>query len=199
MDGVRDAAAPHPPPWVARRRWDVTAYHRMAAAGILHEDDRVELIDGELIEMTPIGGPHIGAIIALTQMFVLAAAGRARVSPQNPVRLGEHSEPEPDLALLRPRDDGYRGGEPPLAADVMLLVEVADSSLRYDRVVKLPLYARHGIPEVWIVDLEGRVVEVCREPGAEGYASVVRVSRDGVLEPLGLPGAAIPVAEILSG
>jgi Uma2 family endonuclease len=183
-------------PWITRRKLDVAEYHRMAVAGILHEDDRVELIEGELVEMAPIGSPHSGTVNSLTRLLVRVAGDRAVVSVQNPIRLGDHSEPEPDFTLLRPRVDDYRL-RTPVAADVLLLIEVADSSLRYDRTVKLPLYARHGVAEVWIVDLERRTVEVYREPAGDSYGAVSREEAGAVLEPALLPGVAIPVADVL--
>jgi Uma2 family endonuclease len=183
-------------PWVTRRKLDVGEYHRMAEAGILGEDDRVELIEGELVAMAPIGSGHAGTVNALTQLLVTAVAGRAIVAVQNPVRLGGYSEPQPDFALLKPRPDAYRSATP-TPEDVLLLIEVADTSGRYDRRVKLPLYARHGIPEAWIVDLEERLVEVCREPGADGYAGITSVRPGSMLEPALLPGLSLSVADIL--
>jgi hypothetical protein len=119
------------------------------------------------------------------------------VTVQNPLRLSDHSEPQPDFMLLKPRADFYRGRHP-LPEDVLLLVEVSNSSLRYDREVKLPLYARHGIPEVWIVDVAARAVEVHRRPAGEGYAEALRVAPPGgVLEPSALAGLRLPVADIL--
>lgn len=153
---------------LARRRFTVDDYHRMAEAGILHEDDRVELIDGEVVQMTPIGGRHMHAVNTLTRLMVQAltdAVPYAEVSVQNPVRLGERDEPEPDLAALRPRE-GERAREVPTASDVLFLIEVADSTAAYDRRTKLPLYARAGVPEVWIVDLQAQIVE--RHTGAQG-------------------------------
>jgi Uma2 family endonuclease len=120
-----------------------------------------------------------------------------RISIQSPVRLGQYSEPEPDVALLRPRADRYRGGLPPLAEDVLLLIEVADSTLRFDREVKAPLYARHGIPELWIVDLAGGSVLVHREPGPEGYRVLQEARPGATLAPALLPEAVLAVAEIL--
>jgi Uma2 family endonuclease len=131
-------------------------------------------------------------------MFILAAGNRWVVAVQNPVRLDNHSEPEPDVALLRPRADDYRGSVA-RPADVLLLVEVADSSLRFDRLVKLPLYARHGVTEVWIVDVVGGGVEVARGPTREGYARIARQTRGAVLEPEALPGLRPGVTEILDG
>jgi Uma2 family endonuclease len=181
-------------PWITRWKLDVHAYHRLGEAGILGADDRVELIEGEVVAMSPIGAAHIGAVMALTRLLVLAVGDRAHVSPQGSIRLQEHSEPQPDIALLRPRADQYRS-ELPTPADILLLVEVADSSLRFDRLVKLPLYARHGIPVVWIVDLLAGVVEVHAGPRADGYASTTRAGRGETIEPL--PGLVLRVDDIL--
>ena len=154
----------------ARHRVDVDAYHRMGEAGVFAPGERVELIEGDLIDMAPIGQGHAAVVNGLNEALVLACAGRAIVSPQNGLRLDQWSEPEPDFAILRRRADFYATGERPGPADVLLLVEVADSSLRFDRRVKLPLYARMGIVEVWLIDLKARVLEACRAPSGEGYA-----------------------------
>ncbi len=168
----------------------------MGEVGILSPRDRVELIEGELIAMAPIGANHAGTVIALFEALAAAMRGRALVSPQNPVRLSDRSLPQPDYAVLVPRPDRYRTAHP-RPHEVLLLIEVADSSLEYDRDVKRALYARHGIRELWIVNLVDGDVEVCRSPGPDGYASVTTVGRDGVLEAGLLPGAGIKVAEIL--
>lgn len=156
----------------ARHRLTVYDYHRMADAGIFGEDDRIELIDGDLIDMAPIGSDHAAVVNRLTEAFVLACAGRAIVSIQNPVRIDESSEPQPDVAILRRRDDFYATSGHPGPADILLLVEVADSSLRFDRTVKLPLYARAGIAELWIVDLQRRILDAYRRPAGDGYDEV---------------------------
>lgn len=181
---------------VRRRRFTIEEYYRMAEVGILGPEDRVELIEGEIVEMSPIGPHHAACVAALTRRLLLAAGERAVVSPQNPVRLLPDTEPQPDIVLLRPPESRYweRHGTP---ADTLLVVEVAETSYRYDRRVKLPLYARAGVPEVWIVDLPQGVVQVFREPGAAGYASERPVGRDGTVAPAALPDAAIAVAEIL--
>ncbi len=153
----------------ARHKVDVDAYHRMAEAGIFGESHHIELIDGDLIDMAPIGQSHAALVGGLAEALFIACAGRAIVWPQNPIRLDRSSEPQPDLAVLRRRADFYATGEPPGPADVLLLVEVADSSLRFDRTVKLPLYARAGIAEFWLVDLKRRVVDVYRAPAGGGY------------------------------
>jgi Uma2 family endonuclease len=140
-------------------RWHFTVadYHRMGETGILGAGDRVELIEGEIVAMPPIGSPHGGRVNRLNRLLSAALGDRAVLSPQNPIVLGEHSEPEPDLAVLRPRADFYTESHPQ-AADALLLIEVADSSIAYDLQVKVPLYARHGIPEVWVVDIPDRRV-----------------------------------------
>ena len=183
-------------PWVARRKLDIWEYHRMGEAGVFTEGDRVELIEGELIQMSPIGSAHSGAINGTTRALVRAVGDAAIVSVQNPVRLGDHSEPEPDFLLLRPRADDYRI-RTPVAGDVLLLIEVADSSLRYDRAVKLPLYARHGVPEVWVVDLAASLVEWFRLPEGEAYTETGRAVRGETLTPALLPDVPVPVTAIL--
>ena len=183
-------------PHVARRPITVEEFLRMGEVGILNPHDRVELIEGELIAMAPIGANHAGTVIALNEALTTAARGRALVSPQNPVQLNDRSLPQPDYAVLAPRADGYRTAHP-RPHEVLLLVEVADSSLDYDRNVKRRLYARHGISELWIVNLVNGKVEVCRSPGPDGYASMTVAGRTDVLEPELLPGARIHVADII--
>ncbi len=153
-----------------RHKLDVHDFYRMAEAGIFGEDDRIELIDGDLIDMAPIGQCHEAAVNGLNEALVLACAGRAIVSPQNSLRLNRLNVPQPDFTILRRRADFYATGDRPGPADVLLLVEVADSSLTFDRTVKLPLYARAGIAEYWIVDLKREVLEAYRRPVADGYA-----------------------------
>ncbi len=178
-----------------KRRFTVEEFHRMGEAGIFHEDDRVELIDGQIVQLSPIGRPHAYAVTMLNNLLASRLAGRALVSPQNPVHLFRDSEPLPDIVLLRLRSDYKNVDVGP--ADVLLLVEVADSSLRYDRVVKLRLYARAGIPEVWIVDVAGGRVEVYRRPAERRYEQVERVGRGGRVAPAAFPDISIAVDEIL--
>lgn len=180
---------------VQARRFTVEEYRRMAEAGIFHEDDRVELIDGRVVEMTPIGEPHAACVRRLNNLLAERSRGRAIVDAQNPVHLDRWSLPQPDLTLLRPRPDFYRAHPEP--GDILLVIEVADTSLRYDREVKLPLYAGRGIPEAWVIDLSGDRIEVAREPGPEGYRRVEHVTRGAELEVAGLPGVAVGADEIL--
>ena len=156
-------------PDVQRYRFDVDEYARMGEAGIFTEDDRVELIDGEVREMTPIGPPHAGIVNRLTELLVTRLAGRATVIVQNPIRLDRHTEPQPDLVVAR-RRKGFYADRHPEPGDVLLVVEVADSSVRYDRAEKAPRYGRAGIPETWLVDVEAGAVTVYADPGPQGYA-----------------------------
>src|SRR5437868_12357745 len=137
---------------IARRHFNVAEYYKMAAAGVFSEDDRVELIEGEIVEMNPIGSRHAACVGRLTKLLERLTGDRAIVWVQNPVQVSDYSEPLPDVALLNPRDDFYSQATPQ-ATDVLLIIEVAESSLEYDRSIKLPLYARSGIVEVWLVNL----------------------------------------------
>jgi Uma2 family endonuclease len=179
-----------------RRRFNVEDYYRMAEAGILGEDDRVELIEGEIVEMPPIGPAHGGGVKYLTNAVARLISEDAILSVQNPVRLGDLSEPVPDVCLLRPRADFYRGSHPG-PEDVLLLVEVADTTAAFDRRVKLPLYARAGIREYWIVDLGAGIVDVHRGPGPEGYAERTELRPGDRVAPAALPDAALNVSDIL--
>jgi Uma2 family endonuclease len=181
---------------VVRHRFTVEDYYRMAAAGVLTEADRVELIEGEIVDMTPIGSRHMACVNRFTELLSVACRGRAIVQVQGPIRLGPHSEPQPDVALLRPRADFYATGHPGPGA-VLLAIEVADTSLDFDRTVKLPLYARHGVPEVWLVDLAAGRMEVCRRPTAAGYGETSRAGRGERLSPLALPDVAVAVDDVL--
>lgn len=157
---------------IRHRLLTVDDYHKMGEAGILGEDDRVELIEGELIDMAPIGSDHAGSVIGLNTVLGSALAGKALISPQNPLRLDLHSEPQPDITVLRLREDFYRTSHP-RPEDVLVLIEVADTTIRYDRGVKIPLYARHGIPEVWLIDLQEKRLEIYRQPSSEGYRQIL--------------------------
>ena len=181
---------------VLRRRFTVDEYHRMGQVGILGEDDRVELLEGEIVEMAPIGSRHQATVDRLTRLFSGRVAEVALVRVQGPVRLAEDSEPQPDVTLLRLRDDFY-GTAHPQPEDVLLLVEVSDSSIEYDREVKLPHYARQGIPEVWIVDLDKEAIEVYRDPTVEGYRGVLQLARGQALSPQHFPLLDLAVDEVL--
>lgn len=165
-------------------------YERLVEAGVF-EDERVELLRGVLVEMSPQGGPHAGSTARIANLLIRALGDDIEVRTHSPLRAGEDSMPEPDVAVVSKMPIG----EHPTKA--FLVVEVAESSLRKDRTIKAPIYAETVVPEYWIVDLAGRAVEVHTDPRDGRYSCVVRADDDGVLRPLAFPEIAIPVAEIL--
>ena len=181
---------------VAPRRFTTEEYHRLAEVGVLHEDDRVELLNGIIVTRLPIGPFHGGSTKRLVRIFERISRDRWITSAQDPIRLDEFSEPEPDIALLRPRGDFYDAGHPG-PADVFLLIEVADSTLLTDREEKLPMYARAGIPEVWIVNLPERIIEVSTAPVNGRYSQRRRVRAGDALAPAAFPDAGIDTAALL--
>jgi Uma2 family endonuclease len=180
----------------ARHVFTVEEYERMGTAGLFGEDDRVELIEGEIIETAPIGSRHAACVDRLTHLFSAQVSNRAVVRVQNPVRLGARSEPQPDVALLRPKPDFYASAHPE-PADVLLIVEVAETSATWDRDVKMPLYAGAGVPEVWVVDLDEGCIDAYTTPHAQRYADARRLTSDDTITPSMLVGVTIFVADIL--
>jgi Uma2 family endonuclease len=179
-----------------RRLFTIDDYYRMGAAGILGEDDRVELIEGEIIQMPPIGDPHALCVRRTNNRVGRTVGDAAILDVQNPLRLSDRSEPMPDVMLLRPRADFYATGKP-TAADVLLLIEVSDTTLRYDRQVKVPLYAREGVPEVWIADLRRALILAYRDPTPTGYRVTETYRRGDRITLSQLPGVSIAVEDIL--
>ena len=173
-------------------------FAQMGEAGIFREDARLELIEGEIIEMSPIGLRHAALVRGLINRLTrLIGEDEALIDAQNPVHLSDLSQPQPDVTVLRPSRD-YYADRHPQPEDVLLLIEVADTSLAYDRGVKVPVYARCGIPEVWIADVGGAAVEVYRRPSASGYAEVERLTDpDAVLTPALLPQLRLTVKSVL--
>lgn len=179
-----------------RRLFTVSEYHWMVAAGVFHEDDRIELIEGEFIEMSPINPSHAGRVNRLVRLFYRLLGDRAVISPQNPITIMDHSEPQPDVALLKPRDDFYTRSHP-TPDDVLLVIEVSDATVEYDQNVKAALYARAGIPETWLVNLvEGRL-EVFRGPGQRGYRERRLAWPGDEIVPVAFPDVVVKVSEIL--
>ena len=174
----------------------VDEYHRMSEAGILSESDRVELIEGEIVKMSPIGKHHAACVKRLNSVLNRRAGDYAIVSVQDPIRLDDYSEPEPDIALLNPRDDFY-AQELPTVKDVLLVIEVADSSVEYDRDIKLPLYAKAGIPETWIVNVRDDRIETYSQPANGVYKRARFTNRSEAISPEVLPDLVISVKEIL--
>jgi len=176
-------------------RFSVARYEQMIDSGILTENDPVELIRGEIVEKMPIGDEHVACVNRLNRLFMRRLGDKAIVSIQNPIRLVD-SEPEPDVALLAPRDDDYASGKP-RPADVFLVVEVADTTLDYDRDIKLPLYAENDIVEYWIVNLLDRCLEVYRQPQPDGSYRDAHTLRAGdQVAVQSLPGPTFAVADV---
>jgi Uma2 family endonuclease len=184
--------------WEPRRhRLTVEDYYRMGEVGILAPDTRVELIDGEIIDMPPPGNLHAGTVDQLVLVLGQAVASRALLRVQNPLWLDEHSEPRPDVSVLKPRTDFYKSCRPQ-PADALLVVEVSDSSLRFDRDVKVALYARHGIAEVWLVDLRAKRLVRHREPLRGVYTRIDEPNLSTPVEINALSGVRVDLGTLFS-
>jgi Uma2 family endonuclease len=179
-----------------RRRFTVDEYHAMARAGILDEGDRIELIAGEIVEKPPIGPERAGSVGGAAELPMRRLGDRAHVRAQSPIRLDERNEPEPDIVVLVRRPDFYRSAHP-RAAEVLLVMAVADSSATSDRATKLPRYAGAGIAEAWLVDLVHGRVEVHREPGPDGYRLVRYSGRGDQVSPEAFPDCTLTADELL--
>ncbi|HEV2443100.1 MAG TPA: Uma2 family endonuclease [Steroidobacteraceae bacterium] len=182
-----------PPP----RPITVDEYYDMDRTGLLEPDARVELIEGEVVHMPPIGSRHGSITEFLDHLLDRAVADRARVRCQLPVRLDNLSEPVPDVAIVKSRADRYALSHP-TAADVLLIVEISNSTLRYDIDVKVPLYARHGIPEVWIVDLKNNQLRTYRSPSDGHYRDTASIARPGKTSVPGVPDVTVDLSELLT-
>ena len=176
---------------IVRHRWTVRDYYRLASAGILNEDSRVELINGEVVDMAPIGSVHAFALNGLSRALFRRLGEQFLIRVQDPIHLDDHSEPQPDLVVAQDRN--YSAGHPQ-APDILLVVEVADTTLAYDRDIKVPLYARSGIPQVWLLDVNTKRLTVYLEPTAEGYR---QVSTPGAEDSLEVGGVVVPVGELV--
>lgn len=178
-----------------RRRFTVAEYHRMVEVGLLHPKDKVELINGEILHMSPIGPRHHGIVSRLNHHFSTLHS-QVVVFIQGPVRLDDHGEPEPDVTLLKPRAD-FHDTELPRSEDVLLLIEVSDSSLTFDLSVKLSYYASHGICEVWIIDVSRRIVHVCRTPVGDSYQDVTQAQGNDEIAPQAFPDFKATVRDMI--
>ncbi len=185
------------PGLMQRHRLTVDEYYRMAEAGVLAPDARVELIEGEIVDKAPMKSRHAGVIARLNGLLNRAVGEAAVVTCQTPLRLSDRSEPEPDLLVLRPRADFYTQAHP-TPADVLLLIEVSDTTLAYDRSIKLPLYAKYGVAEVWIVDLTNNLVRFFRQPQADTYADITATETPGAVPVALLPGVHVELKDVLS-
>ena len=193
---IAPAAPAIPAPLRKPRKFTVAEYYRLGAAGILSHTERVELIAGEIILMPPIGPLHGSGVDRLTLPFAEVSRGRFIVRTQGAIRLGEHSEPEPDIALLVFREDYYAGFQPG-PDDILLVVEVADTTLAYDREVKARLYAAAGIPQMLIMDLNGDCIEDLTDPGPDGYRQRVIHRRGDKIRLVALPDLEFAVSDLL--
>ena len=180
---------------IPRRLLTLDEYHTMGIAGVLKEDDRIELIEGEMIEMSPIGSRHMARVNRMVRLLSQRVGDQAIISVQNPIALPPHNEPQPDLALLKPRADDYEG-KLPGADDILLVIEVADTTLAYDRDAKMPIYARHGIVEAWLIDLQGQTVSIYQDPGNNGYRRLLTPARNESIAPALLPSVTIQLADL---
>ena len=181
---------------IQRRLFTVKEYHLMNEAGVFGEDDRVELIEGEIIQMAAIGTRHATCVRRLIRQFRQLPEESAILDVQNPIQLTERTEPQPDVVLLEPRADYYATAHP-IPSEVLLLVEVSDSTIDFDRNVKVANYARSGIQEVWLWDLEANCLEVYRDPTENGYTSIQRFERGEIVSPLAFPDFQVSVNLIL--
>ena len=171
-------------------------YHRLVESNILHEDDRVELIEGRIVDMTPSGSKHIACVNRLNEIFCEKLQKRAIVTIQNPVWLTEYSELEPDIAIIKRRSDFY-ARQLPQPEDVLFIVEVSDSSLDYDAETKIPLYAKANIQEVWLVNLIENILQIYHEPTPEGYNVILKRHYNQKISPKGFPDITLTVSEIV--
>jgi Uma2 family endonuclease len=179
-----------------KRLFTVQEYNRMIESGILTENDRVELLRGEIVHMSPIGRRHAAHVKRLSELLFLRLAQRATVGVQDPVELDNLSEPQPDISVLQRREDFYESGHPQ-PGDILLLIEVADTTVETDRSVKIALYAEDNIIEVWLVDINEQCVEVYRNPSADGYQNIQKYQRGQTLSIQALPQVEITVNEVL--
>lgn len=184
------------PTETTRKRFTVDDYYRMAEAGILKPTDRVELIEGEIVEMSPVGDRHAMAVNRATMVFARGLGDKVVVSVQNAVRINRYNEPQPDVVLIRPRE-GFYGDRHPRPEDVVLMIEVSDTTLKFDQNVKLPIYAQNGIREVWIFDLRKDVIHVYREPAGRSYAVCEIKLKSDSISPQAFPEFSISAAELL--
>lgn len=183
---------------LVRRLFTVSEYQEMARTGILAEDERVELVEGEIVRMSPIGRRHVAVVNRLNTLLAAKLRKGVIVSVQNPIRLGRRSEPQPDIAVLRP-NPGFYAEALPEPKDILLIIEVADTTLEMDRNVKLPLYAKAGAPEVWIVDLVGEIVEAYCEPYAGDYRRRIKARRGERVRSSTIAQLELRVTDILIG
>ncbi|MEJ0036787.1 MAG: Uma2 family endonuclease [Gammaproteobacteria bacterium] len=181
--------------WPRRHRITVDEYYRMAEVGLLAPDARVELIDGEIIDMPPIGNPHMATVDRLAELLIRALNGRAIVRCQGAVQLGDYSAPQPDFVLLAPRED-YYASRRAISSDTLLTIEVSDTTLRYDSGRKMSLYARHNVPELWVIDVPKARIHLFRRPSGNEYLEASILEAPDALSIERLPGIVVELSSI---
>jgi Uma2 family endonuclease len=181
---------------VIKKRFTVDEYYRMAEVGILRPEDRVELIDGEIIQMSPVGHRHMARVNRSNSLFIRAFGEKAVVSPQNPVQLSDWTEPQPDIVVFKPKSDFYESKKP-TSRDVLLVLEISDTTLRYDMKIKLPHFAAALIPEVWIQDINGDCLHVFRQPQGNRYVTAMQLKRGDFVHALAFPEIRLSIDDLL--
>jgi len=181
---------------VTKKLFTVDEYYRMGEAGIFGEEARLELIEGEIIEMSPVGNRHVECVNRATALFAARLANKAMLSVQNPILLSRDTEPQPDIVLAIPRDD-YYSGQRISPADTFLVLEVSDTTLRYDRNRKMPLYAKWGVPEVWIENLQNDVILAYRDLVQGTYATALTLHRGDSISLAAFPDVVFTIDELL--
>lgn len=181
---------------VTKKLFTVDEYYRMVEAGILSERDRVELIEGEIIEMSPFGHRHVVCVDRATHILNTALNRRALITVQNPLRLNRYNEPQPDVVVMKWRDD-YYASKLHTPEDTLFVLEVSDTSLRYDTKIKLPIYAEAGVLELWIQNLQENVLLVCRDPAGRKYNTRLTLSRGETISPLAFPDVSFRIEDLL--
>jgi Uma2 family endonuclease len=179
------------------RKFTIKEYHQMGKANVFHPEERLELIRGEIIKMSPIGLKHASMVNRLSNLFGYKLYQKSIISVQNSIRLNDNSEPQPDLVLANFREDFY-ANKPIEAQDIYLLIEVSDSTLKYDRTIKIPLYAENKINEVWLVNLNNNSLEIYRQPENNSYQTKQKLDCNQTISPLDFPELIIDLATILS-
>ncbi|ESA33788.1 hypothetical protein N836_20085 [Leptolyngbya sp. Heron Island J] len=182
---------------ILRKKFTVGQYHQMIESGILTDRDRVELIQGDIIEMSSVGKRHAACVDRLNELFVLKLATKSLIRVQSPIRLSDNSEPQPDVSILKRRDDFYEGGHP-TPTEIWALIEVFDSTIDFDREVKIPIYAQDNISEVWLINLNDSLIECYRQPSSTGYQQLQIFNRGESLTFQSFPNIAVNVDHIFS-
>ncbi|WP_069791675.1 Uma2 family endonuclease [Cyanobacterium sp. IPPAS B-1200] len=163
-----------------RKKFAIEEYHQIITSGVLKEDYLIELINGEIFEISPVGFKHASCVKKINYLFAEKLGSKVIIGVQDPIKLNNNSEPQPDIVLLKPRKDFY-ANDHPTVEDIFLLIEVADSSIDYDRTFKIPIYAENKVREVWLVDLNQNLLEIYQNPQKNYYQNITKLSSEDSL------------------